>query len=210
MNELDYTFLDNDLFNKSYKNINFDILKPFIERFFSPSNNILNIIEHIEKKYNIDYDNTCCVFFRGLDKGRENIIPTYDDIITKVKEVTKDVKNLRFLIQSDETEFLDYSKSIFENHIIFKEEIRHVNKCDGIVENQCNKKDNYKYSCLFLAIVIIMSKCKYLIFNSSNVSLWITLFRGHTKNVYQFLKQKKIIYGILNKYYKEDTKTNWY
>lgn len=209
--ETKFLFLCNtDLFISPYKKIDIAILNPFICRFFTPSDNIIQLINNIEKKYNIDYDNTCCVFFRGLDKGRETITPSYEDMLTKTKEVTQESKDIRFLLQSDETEFFDYCKKSLENYFIFNDEIRHINKCDGLVENKCNINDNFKYSCFFLAIVFIMSKCKYLICNSSNVSLWIYLFRGHDKNVHQYLKQKEYIYNTRNKLYNKNDALYWY
>ena len=52
---------------------------------------------------------------------------------------------------------------------------------------------NHTFSRYFLAIIIIMSKCKYIICGSGNCSLWIILYRGNVKNVWQHLKDKWII-----------------
>ena len=38
----------------------------------------------------------------------------------------------------------------------------------------------------FLAIMIIMSRCKHLITSAGNCDLWISLYRGHTDNLIQY------------------------
>jgi hypothetical protein len=50
-----------------------------------------------------------------------------------------------------------------------------------------------------LASVLIMSKAKHIICTSSNVSLWIVLFRGYNNNIHQYLSPKQYIYGVKNK-----------
>lgn len=194
-----------------YKTLNLLKMNPYISKYFTPSDKVKNIISMMEKKYEIDYENTCCVFFRGLDKFIETGVPEYDIFCNKAKEVTKNENNIRFLLQSDETDFFDYAKNIFVNHLIFNDEIRHVKHSKTLLEYSLNKNDNFKYSLYFLAIVIIMSRCKYVICNTSNVSLWIVLFRGHTNNLHQYLKQIPKFHNIsVNPLYDSSVKKVWY
>ena len=194
-----------------YKTINFEKFNPYISKYFSPSKQIESIISLMEKKYKIEYDNTCCIFFRGLDKFVETCVPDYDIFCDKAMDVTKNENNVRFLLQSDETEFFDYAKNIFNNNIIFNDEIRHMKHSKTILEKSLDKNDNFKYSLNFLAIVIIMSRCKYVICNTTNVSLWISLFRGNTINFHQYLKQIPKFWGTLkNPLYDDSVKDVWY
>ena len=41
-----------------------------------------------------------------------------------------------------------------------------------------------------LAIIYIMSKCKYIICSSGNCSIWMMYFRGNVNNVKQFLNNQ--------------------
>jgi hypothetical protein len=97
------------------------------------------------------------------------------------------------MVQSDETDFLDYCKSRLPNCIIMYDEIRHVNKNNNTQVDYMsyNEGKNNLYAKYFLAIMIIMSKCKYIIFNSGNRSLWIFYFQkiynAEKANVQQFL-----------------------
>ena len=80
-----------------------------------------------------------------------------------------------------------------------------------ILEYSLTKNDNFKYSLYFLAIVIIMSRCKYVICNTSNVSLWISLFRGNTNNLHQYLRQIPKFHGVqANPLYNSSVKDVWY
>lgn len=97
--------------------------------------------------------------------------------------------NIVFLIQSDETEFIEFmTKSFPSNSIYFKDEIRHMEKCNSTVDIKM-KSQNYEYSKKYLAITIIMSKCKYIICGSGNCDIWIMLYRGNNNNVIQHLKE---------------------
>jgi len=205
------TKVENSMHILPYKTLLFDKFAPYIKKYFSESDKVKNIISMMEKKYKIDYENTCCVFFRGLDKFVETGVPEYDIFCDKAKNITNNENNIRFLLQSDETEFFDYAKNIFTNNLIFNDEIRHMKHSKTLLEYSLNKNDNFKYSLYFLAIVIIMSRCKYVICNTSNVSLWISLFRGNTNNLHQYLRQIPKFHNVaVNPLYNSSVKDVWY
>jgi hypothetical protein len=198
---------DEDQFS-NYSKINFDMIDPFIKKYFTPSLQIKNHIEDLEKKYNLDYENTCVLFYRGNDKCVETNLPSYDEFIQKANERKSKNPDIVFLIQSDETEFIETMLQHFPNSFVFKDEIRHMSKKVSSVDRQVSKDVNYVFSKLYLAITIIMSKCKYIISTTGNCSLWVILFRGHTNGFIQYLSRKKIIYDEVNIFYKETT-TCW-
>jgi hypothetical protein len=185
---IDYSKLD-------YKNI-----IPLITKYFSPSKQIINIIKYINQKYSINYNNICVLFYRGNDKNRETHICSYDEYIVYANKILQNNSNIKFLIQSDETEFI--KKMLYEfpsNSFYFADECRHLAKCDtsvdlyvstDIPENLAIKlraNKNYKFSKYYLAITIIMSQCKHIICGSGNCSLWIMFYRQNNINVHQFL-----------------------
>lgn len=169
---------------KDYKTIDFEILFPFIQKYFNPSIIVKNLIKELENKYNIDYDNTCVLFLRGNDKVTEHPVPSYDKYIKHGLELDN---NIKFLVQSDETEFIDTMLKTFKNSFYFKDEIRHINKKMSTVVYSF-KDNHYKFSLYYVAITYIMSKCKYVICSTGNCSIWIALFRGNSKNIIQLLK----------------------
>ncbi len=167
---------------KIYNTLDLENLLPFIKKYFTPSRKILEIVEMMEKKYNIDYDNICVLFYRGNDKATEIKLPTIDYYIEYGKTILKDNPNIKFLIQSDETNFLNDMKEEFPNNLIFYDEIRHIYKKNTTV-NEVYKETNYQYSLYYYAITLIMSKCNYIICNAGNCSLWMIFYRQHTNNI---------------------------
>tara|TARA_E500000331_G_C17241489_1_gene707179 strand:- start:464 stop:1261 length:798 start_codon:yes stop_codon:yes gene_type:complete len=171
----------------NYSKLDYNIIIPLIKKYFSPSKNIQDIINNIEKKYNLVYENICTLFYRGNDKNRETKICGYDAYFKYANEIIKNNPNILFLIQSDETEFIEFMTEKFPNNsFYFKDEIRHMKKCDDTVDIKM-KDTNKEFSKYYLAITIIMSKCKYIICGSGNCSIWIMFYRENCKNVIQNL-----------------------
>ena len=170
-----YYFLD-------YKNI-----CPIVQKFFSPSQNINMIIQKLESKYNLDYENICALFYRGNDKNTETKICDYDEYIKNANLIINKNPNIQFLVQSDETEFIELMIKTFpSNSFYFNDEIRHIHKCNSTVDILF-KQHNFLYSKYYLAITIIMSKAKYIVCGSGNCSIWILFYRENAKNVFQNL-----------------------
>ena len=171
-----------------YSDIKYNELQPFIETYFSPSQDILNIQKQLLDKYNINVDQYCAVYYRGTDKKTETTIGTFDTYIDKMNDLLNTDNNIKFIIQSDNQEFIDIVKSKIQNCISFDENV--ASYTDKGIHNENTPDDNYIIMKNFLAIVLIMSKCKYIICSSGNCSLWIMLFKGNGKNVKQFLNNE--------------------
>jgi len=184
-----YGYVKNSQF-LDYNKLDYNNILPFINKYFSISDEIKQIIIDIENKYNLDYNNICVLFYRGNDKNRETSICSYDEYIKKAQYILRLKPDIIFLIQSDETQFIDKMLlTLPNNSIYFKDYIRHINKCNNTVD-KVFKNENYIYSRYFLAITVIMSRCKYVVCGSGNCSLWIMLYRKNTNNVYQYLNGK--------------------
>ena len=178
----------------NYHEFDYKNICPLVEKYFSPSNQIKNLIQNIEKKYNLDYANICVLFYRGNDKNRETKICGYTEYIIYAKRIIDKNPNIVFLIQSDETEFIEFMKTTFpQNSFYMKDEIRHMKKCDNSVDIVMSSQNDI-FSKYYLAITIIMSRCKYIVCGSGNCSMWIILYRGNSENVYQNLHNRWIEY----------------
>lgn len=173
----------------NYKLLPYNNLNKFISLYFKPNQNILNIVKEIENEYMItDYSNICCLFYRGNDKITEASLPSYENFIEQARKYKENNPNTKFLIQSDETEFLENMINEFPNSVILYKYIRHIKKnCNDTVDKQ-NKGLNFLFSKYFLAIVLIMSKCNHLIFTTGNISMWICLFRQNANGIEQYLE----------------------
>lgn len=170
-----------------YSDLDYSNITPLIKKYFSPSNVIKTIINDMELKYNLIYENICVLFYRGNDKVTETHLCNYDEYLTYAIELLKINPNIIFLIQSDESEFIEFMTIQFPNNsFYFKDEIRHMQKCNDTVDIKFAVTNN-EFSKKYLAITIIMSKCKYILCGSGNCSLWIMLYREHNKNTFQNL-----------------------
>ena len=114
---------------KKFHKLEYEKLKPFIHKFFCPNDEILKIRKTFEDKYKINYDDICVLFYRGNDKATETPLPSFDEYLEEAKKILKKEKNnpnFKFLIHSDETNFINEMNENFPNHIIFNDEIRHM------------------------------------------------------------------------------------
>jgi hypothetical protein len=145
-----------------------------------------------------DYSNICVLFYRGNDKATEVNISNYDDVISHAKRILSKDPSVQFLIQSDETDFIQRMTAVFPmNSFYFKDEIRHINKQMSSVDLINENDTNREFSKYYLAIMIIMSKCNYVICGSTgNCSIWITFFRENAKNVIHYLKSDEWVGDI--------------
>jgi hypothetical protein len=175
-----------------YMKLDYAGVKPFLQKYFTPSEEVQSLMKDLETKYSLDYQNTCVLFYRGNDKATETALPTYADYIKRVRVILQERPQTRFLVQSDETEFIDTMVAeLGEKVVWFKDEIRHIPKAMTTVDKVCD--DAFKFSKFYLAITIVMSKCPYIICGSGNCSIWIALFRGSAKGMQQFLKGSWIV-----------------
>lgn len=170
--------------NCDYSKIDFATLCPFIKKYFTPTDIVMDRMNYIINKYNFDFDNTCVLFHRGNDKAREMELPKYEQFINHANDCVKMNPHIRFFIQSDETEFITCMLEHFPNAFACFDEIRHINKCRSTVDLLWKHTGlNREMSVNFLAIMLIMSKCKYVVATTGNCPLWIRLFRGNNNGV---------------------------
>lgn len=167
-----------------YKKILFDDILPFVNKYFMPSDLVLRRVEYFERKYNIDYENTCAVFYRGNDKHKETKTPAYWDFIDKGQEMPN---GTWFFVIPDEQEFWSEWRIHVPESFRFDELPLFPHNPEQSIFHQLEPKDLPDHAVNFFAQVLIAAKCKHLITHSGNASFWTMLYRGNTENVHQFL-----------------------
>jgi len=175
-----------DLQFTNYSDLDYNQLAPFIKKYFSPSVEVQSMMDAMTAKYQMDFANLAVLFYRGNDKIRETTLCGYNEYIEKARGLLAANPDLRFWIQSDETEFIELMLATFPaNSFVMGDEIRHMKKQNSTVD--ANKERIDWFSKNYLAITIMMSRCKYVVCGSGNCSLWIMLYRGHARNILQNL-----------------------
>jgi hypothetical protein len=173
-----------------YRKLDINLITPFIKKYFTPTPDIYQNVKNIEEKYNIDdYSNLCVLFYRGNDKQaetkyRKKNLASYHKYLTDAYKIIKTFPDTRFLIQSDETEFIDTMLEKIPNSFILTNEIRHMKNNPKTTVDKVFKY-THEYSKKFLAIILIMAKCNHIILNNGNCGIWTVFYRGNTNNVIQ-------------------------
>lgn len=173
---------------KQFSTIDFNSLTPMINVYFKPNDKVINTMNELQKKYSINYENTIAMYYRGTDKKRETTLGTKEIFEEKLLTIINENNNkkLKLLIQSDCQHFIDYFKEKYPDLIFINENLTSYKNHGIHVENK-NTQLNYEKMFYLLATFLIISKSKYYICNSSNCSLWMSLYRGHGNNIYQYL-----------------------
>jgi hypothetical protein len=183
----------------NYKLIPFEKFKPFIDKYFSFSDIVIKASEQLKTKYNIDFQNTCGVFYRGNDKIKETYPPEYREVVEQAIRVKKENPTIKFIIQTDESEFLQYFLQYFPDAIYFKEIPVINNQMSTVAYYFMNSSEKSEYILYYLAAINIFSKLKRLITTSGNGEMFIMFYRNNADGVIQYLKLKEYIYGVKNK-----------
>lgn len=172
-----------------YKDLDFEALKPFINKYFTPSDRVLSSLANYEAKYNLDYSNLCAVFYRGNDKNREMKVSSYSYFIEKAKEIKKYNPEIKFLVQPDEPAFLEAFLDHFPESIYF-EETPMCNNPDSCMVFELPMKERAEFGVNFFAALLALSKCNHVITHSGNCGLWAALYRGNPENIYQIFNDE--------------------
>jgi len=172
---------------KPYTSINFPVLKPFIEKYFSPSDTIVKIKHTLLKKYKIIPENCIAIYYRGTDKKFETKLGAFDTYYAKIKDLMNKHSGLTLLVQTDSTPFKTFMKDRFPSAIMFSENITSLGST-GL--HYIRGAHNYNDAQFLLAAILIIAKCKYVVCSSGNVSIWAILYRGTSLNVHQYLTNK--------------------
>lgn len=170
-----------------YSKVDYSRILPFVNKYFSPSDEILQTQMKLKQAYNILPDNTIGVYYRGTDKKNETIIDSFESYYSKTNDILKRT-SMQVLIQSDSKDFITYMKDRLPNAIVILE--NDTSSLNTGIHHVKSREENYKDIKNLFPTFLILSECKHLICGSSNGSIWMMFYRGNTKNVHQNLNQK--------------------
>jgi hypothetical protein len=173
---------------RCYKEYKYRDLSAYITKYFSPSKNILHIETKLLRKYDIDTDRYCAIYYRGTDKVLETQLGSFESFNDKVNEIILQNKATKILIQTDSTMFLEYMKTKHFDILAFNESVTSLSNLG--THNENSPTFNYMAVKYLFATALIISKCKYIVCSSGNVASWIMQYRGNGDNVHQFSTDK--------------------
>ena len=166
---------------------NFNVYNQIISRFFGPSNIVKERKDVLIEKYNIDFSKTISVLYRGTDKGTELTLASPQDYMTVVKNILKEHPDFRVLIQTDQTQVIQYFHNELGDKVFWFDETPSTSTSRVIWSlMEDSGRDAIDWSQWFDAALRCTSDCEYAINHTGNVGFWLNLYRGNTDNVYQF------------------------
>jgi hypothetical protein len=175
---------------KQYKNLKFDGLNPVMKKYFTPSEIVAKNIDNIYKKYSFQTQKICSVIYRGNDKYIETTISPYSVFLDKAKEVLSQHPDIRFHIQTDETEFKDTFLTEFPTNSFYCDELPTINKSKTTVTDETPPEYRINIGINFLSLIYIASQSHSIITHSGNVGVWCVLFRGNNNNIHQVFNNR--------------------
>jgi hypothetical protein len=166
--------------------INYSYVTNLLDTYFSPTKDIINFKNFLIEKYGIDINKTISICYRGNDKSRETILPSYEEMLSKIVELKNKYPDHKLLIQTDELEFLDFILNKYPNSIVI-DETKKINKSNTAIQHIIPKGERVENAQKFLSVMLLISETSKIILNSGNVGMWICLYRGNNNGVFQYL-----------------------
>lgn len=174
--------------NKYQPNLyDFETYNKIVNRFFNPSDVVSERIKFLEEKYQIDTTKTISVSYRGTDKGTELTLASPEEYLSVVKDILSQNPDFKVLLQTDQTQVIQYFHSHFDDKLVFFEETPSTTSnlvIWKIIEDNGGDSVDWQQWCD--AAFRIVSKCRYVVNHTGNVAMFTNLYRGNLENVYQF------------------------
>jgi len=172
---------------KQFGLYDFDYYNQIVNKFFNPSDLILDRKRFLLQKYNINPKETISILYRGTDKYTEVRLSSPENYLNVVKQLLQITKLNKVLVQTDQTQVLDYFKSELGDIVVSFDETPSTSGLDAmntVIENE--GKDTMDWMQWFDAALRCVSECSYVINHTGNCGLWMNLYRGSIDNVFQF------------------------
>lgn len=185
-NELNFEMYSNKSF---YKNTDYLGDHSIIDQWFTPKKEIQLIKNNFIIDLSINLDRSLAIYYRGSDTQADRSHTRYDCFMKKAEKIISKNNIDKVLVQTDDKMFLDYAMSYgIKKKIVKIKELPSVYSHRGYhFQVKENKIDHAKK---MLASVLLMSECKLVLCNASNVSRWILAYRKFKDGYYQFLGNK--------------------
>lgn len=161
-----------------YKKLRHADLKPFVLKYFMPSDVVMSRVRQFMAENSIDVHNTCAIFHRSNDKVRETKLPDDREYLQHIPD------GMRVMLIPDTQEFLQLNiPNSF--HVKQNDVMKHDKERATFMTLEPEQLPEHAIN--FLATVYIAAMCKALVTHSGNGGLWACVYRGHSEGIIQYL-----------------------
>jgi hypothetical protein len=195
----DIFFEKNDQLVIKYKNILYEVMsnqyfyaaqdgnmyKEIINKYFEPKFEIKVLKKYYKSELGIQVNNTISVYYRGTDTAVDRAPNYYNVFIKNLKKIiNKNNQINQIFLQTDDAMFSDFIKtSNLDAKIIENRFLPPVYSHRG--QHFLNKEDKILQAQKMLASILLMSECRYVLCNNSNISRWVHFYRDLNDGYYQ-------------------------
>jgi len=172
---------------KQFDLYDFEYYNPVVQRFFGPSDVVSERKNQLLNKYRINPSETISVLYRGTYKYTEVRLGSPQAYLQAVQQVLQQTNAKRVLVQTDQTQVLNFFKQELGDMVVHFEETPTTSGKEAmntVMENEGN--DTMDWMQWFDAALRVVSECAFVVNHTGNCGLWMNLYRGNTTNVFQF------------------------
>ena len=178
-----------------YSLLNYERLNPVIDRFFRPSDRVLAARAELTRRYDIDPAKTIAVVYRGTDKSTEIKVASPEAFLAVTQQMLIANPGHRVWIQTDEWEVREIFVRAFADRCFYVQEM--PVSTNGVVvhgqDDETLSMDRSEFGVLLVAINSLLAQADVVVNHTGNMALWLCLFRGHARGVWQFDDEARVV-----------------
>ncbi|MDP9012755.1 MAG: hypothetical protein M3O41_08920 [Pseudomonadota bacterium] len=176
--------------HKHYRHLPLEELGAWARMTFWPSASIQAAAVNLMRTAGVDPARTLAVYYRGTDKSSEITLASVAQYISAIETIERETAaQLDILIQTDQEQVRETIVRRFGARARFFQSIPTTRGSVGIHDLDFTndlKLSREGFSVELIAAVFVISQCAHVLTATSNVGLWIALYRGNARQLYQF------------------------
>ena len=174
---------------------NAKVMAPFARRCLTTKREIWDRFEDMVRRYDIDFDNTIAVCYRGTDKFLDAPHVGYVRYLHAVDRLLRLNRGARLYVQTDEKEFRDFITARYPNSFYVSE--FPVSQKGGAVRHLMADATGYSLGVEALLMILLLSRCRFLVKNSSSLSDVAAYLKGDDNIIHVFSSWQERFYNYL-------------
>jgi hypothetical protein len=182
-----------------YRFLDYARINPAMARYFQPSEPAVRCRAELVRKYRIDPATTLAVVYRGTDKGTEVRVAPPEAYLAEARRLLARNPGFRIWIQTDEHAVRSMFCREFGERCFYLDEMP-VSSNGRVIHEQEDaalKMDRSDFGVLLIAVTSLLAQCAVVVNHTGNMGLWVCLFRGHARGVWQFDDEGRVINPLL-------------
>lgn len=172
-----------DWWSRDYSSLKVDLVRESVHAYFKPSSQVQTKLETFITAYGIKLDSTVGVHYRATDKAIEIGTPSLKEFINQTSLEMAGLTNPQILLLTDEPMAQEAFRDYFPGKVIVVEELEAPGGSIGA--HILDSKEVELRAQIFLAILLLISRCRKVVTHTGNGALWEVLFRGGAQGLLQ-------------------------